>query len=211
MTGQIDDLQVNEDDIPTLTEIVVPGRVQGETATDLPALPTEDGTEPTSGGGFDVTLDELDDLQLVELAEPVAMEPAPEDVDLPLPWAADEAPPASPDTADEIISPEVSVNPVPEAPARVALAEVSAAPTGYTDAVPLIVAAHAKAAAEPGTPTESADENARLRAVVRDIGASLERRLQAEVAQLEQRLRVAIREELDACLRHVKDRGPSAP
>ncbi|MGK2940094.1 MAG: hypothetical protein ACSLFJ_00260 [Immundisolibacter sp.] len=209
MTGQIDDSQLNEDDIPTLTEIVVPGRVQGETATDLPELPTEDGTEPTSGGGFDVTLDELDDLQLVELAEPVAMEPAPEDVDLPLPWAADEAPPASPDTAGQI-SPEVSVNAVPEAPARVALADVSAVPTRYTNAVPLIVAAHAKAETELGTPTVGVDENARLRAVVNDIGASLERRLQAEVAQLEQRLRVAMREELDACLRHVKDHGPSA-
>jgi hypothetical protein len=195
--SQIDDLQGDEDDIPTLTEIVVPGRVQDETESDLTQLPGEVGAEPALEVEFEVTLDELDDLQLVEPTESAESTDA-EDVDLPLPWAVDDPPKTSPDTfVDGVVEGRDVAFPD----------EVAPAPRPSDESVPLIVAVHAKAEMAQ---TESVEvKDAKLRALVNDIADGLELRLQAEIALIEQRLRSVVREELDTRLRQFTDSDPS--
>ena len=175
-----------DDDIPVLTDIVVPGRLQ-------PAAPA--ATEAASGGAdfvFDIdfgagersiappplpasapseiTFGALDG---TANAEPGADAEA--EIDLPLPWT------------------EPAAAPAPAAP--------------RDPAEPLIVAAIAKAAAAPVAPPD-ADAQALLRALLAEIGAGLEQRLRQEMAATEQRLRAALHDELNARLRDLLAAAP---
>lgn len=169
MNGRTDDPQTSEDDIPTLTEIVVPGRIQGAPADDPPPRFDDDADDAL----FDV------DLGMPRQAH--AAPPPAEDTDLPLPAA---------DIPPELLATE-GMQPAVKEP------------------MPLIVAARAKAQAQQARQVK--DEEAQLYALVGEIGDGLEQRLQAEIALIEQRLRAAVREELDTCLQQLKNRSSPAP
>lgn len=99
---------VSDDDIPTLTEIVVPGRLPGSPAAEVEA--------PTDAAAPDFVFDI--DFDRMERAS-VAVEAAPDDdADLPLPWAqaADEAPGGSPAPVEpvEIIAAQPLQSPAEE-------------------------------------------------------------------------------------------------
>jgi hypothetical protein len=162
-----------DDDIPVLTDIVVPGRLRAEVAPVPQSAPPE--------FVFDIDFERAEApgaLPEDRAASPVdvpapgssASGEAPSDFDLPLPWAD---------------------------------AEPAAAPAlRPTDAEPLITAALAKAAAVPVEPPDP-DAQLLLRELLAEVGNGLERRLAQELADTEQRLRAALREELDTRLREL--------
>lgn len=97
---------VSDDDIPTLTDIVVPGRLAGSPATDVEAPPEAAAPDFV----FDIDFDRLE-------RAPAAAEATPDDeTDLPLPWAAavDEAPEQQPAPAEPV---DIIAAPPPEPPA----------------------------------------------------------------------------------------------
>ena len=183
MSGDIREPEPADDDIPVLTDIVVPGRLHPDAAAsgDAPQAPAE--------FSFDVVFQSVDTPGAIGYGSAAhAPEPAPgavadarggdpvdpaggDDIELPLPWA---------DTAP-----------------------ASTAPGARRDrGEPLIVAATAKAAA---TAVEPPDANAQLllRELLAEIGKGMERRLAQEMAQTELRLRAALNEELDTRLREL--------
>jgi predicted glycosyltransferase len=98
---------VSDDDIPTLTDVVVPGRLSGSPAADVEA-PT-DAVAPDFV--FDIDFDRMERAS-------VAAEAAPDDdADLPLPWvqAADDAPGESPAPAEPV---EIIAAPPLQSPAE---------------------------------------------------------------------------------------------
>lgn len=106
---------VSDDDIPTLTDIVVPGR--------LPVPPAADDPAPTESAAPDFVFD-IDFDRMERTA--VAAEAAPDDdADLPLPWAqaADEASGEPPAPVEPV---EIIATPPLQAPA----AEAASAPAG---------------------------------------------------------------------------------
>lgn len=170
MNGEIRDPDPTDDDIPVLTDIVVPGRLRADLPP--PAQPQEQPPEfvfdidftPTPG---DQGCDFHAPPPLAQpRSEPVpdvpagAAAPAQED-DLPLPWAGAHA-------LEQVDTEGASPLPPAEPPSPVA-------------------------AAEPPNP----DAQALLRVLLAEIGNGLERRLEHELALTEQRLRTALREELD--------------
>jgi hypothetical protein len=171
------------EDIPTLTDIVVPGRLRAEP----PPAPS-----PTPAD-FDIEFDQRSALttpravdEVVEDPWPHPAPPAAIDDDLPLPWAderpAPDRPPQADDVADEHASaaePAVPWHaPVPQSPEP----------------------------AEP--PAATPDVEALLGAWLNDVAAALEPRIDAELALAGQRLRAALREELDARLRDLLAASP---
>lgn len=184
MNGETRDPQLpDDDDIPTLTEIVVPGRLRAD------ASAGQGAGQATSDFVFDIDFapKPTPGEQVYEfgvpppLAQPwpeptpdvpaVAAAPLQED-DLPLPWADGSVP--------EQVETE-STSPLPPADA-----------TEPPSPPPV-------AAVEPPDP----DAQALLRALLAEIGNGLERRLVHELALTEQRLRAAVREELDTRLREL--------
>ena len=178
MNGETRDPDPADDDIPVLTDIIVPGRLRADPP---PAQPGEQPPEfvfdidfmpkPTPGE------------QVYEFrvppppAEPVPDAPAVaaaplQDDDLPLPWADA--------TALEPVQ-TASTSPLPPADA-----------TEPPNPPPV-------AAVEPPDP----DAQALLHALLAEIGNGLERRLAHELALTEQHLRAAVREELDTRLREL--------
>ena len=179
MTGDIREPEPADDDIPVLTDIVVPGRLK-------PAPPEVADDTPDFVFDIDFKPDERDasTASAAPPTEPVDDFPvaAPgADLDLPLPWTEAESAP----------------EPIPE-PAPAALPR---------EAEPLIVAAVAKAAARAVEPPD-ADAQQLLRELLAEIGQGLERRLTQEMAQTEQRLRTALNEELDTRLRELLAGAP---
>ena len=178
MSDDIHEPEPADDDIPVLTDIVVPGRLRSANPT------TTDATSVGRDFVFDIDFEDRN--RGVEFPSPPAAPPSPAaptspapdsepeegaDLDLPLPWA--ESTPQS--------------TTVPEPVAR----------PGRTE--PLITAAVAKAAEAVIEPPD-ADAQALLRELLAEIGAGLEQRLALELAATEQRLRAALREELDTRL-----------
>ena len=139
-----------DDDIPTLTDIVVPGRLRAE-----PAAPPSEPPPAPPEFVFDIDFDRRE-----AAAPPPAPRPAaapagadlPADDDLPLPWPDEGAP----------------------APLAAGSGE---APGG-----------------------DAAAGETLLAGLLNDIGARLERRIDAELELTAQRLRAALREELDRTL-----------
>lgn len=185
MNGDIREPEPADDDIPVLTDIVVPGRLHPAAAA------SGDAPQTAAQSAFDGDL-ELPDSPGRSGHDPDgvthAHEPIPgavadaregghadpavgDDIELPLPWA---------DTAPASTAPW----------ARQGRAE------------PLIVAATAKAAATTFEPPD-ADAQLLLRELRAEIGKGLERRLAQEMAQTELRLRAALNEELDTRLREL--------
>ncbi len=179
-----DDIRTPEpadDDIPVLTDIVVPGRLQPATQT------PGDATPAAADFVFDIdfaTGERGVGLPPLPASEPFPapaatpptddLEPAPSaELDLPLPWAQPTSPPARKADDDE----------------------------------PRIVAALAKATATPVEPPD-AEAQTLLRELLAEIGAGLEQRLARELADTERRLRVALREELDTRLRELLAGAP---
>lgn len=176
MSDDIREPAAADDDIPVLTDIVVPGRLRSANPTTTDATP--------AGTDFVFDIDFEDRNRGVEFPPPPAAAPSPAaptspapdsepeagaDLDLPLPWA----------------------EPAPEPAAE---------PLARRDrSEPLITAAVAKAAAAVIEPPD-ADAQALLRELLAEIGAGLEQRLALELAATEQRLRAALREELDTRL-----------
>lgn len=109
---------VSEDDIPTLTDIVVPGRLPGSLAADVEA-PTESAAPDFV---FDIDFDRMERSSVADEAAPD------DDADLPLPWAqaTDEAPGDSPAPVEPV---EVIAAPPLQSPAQQAA-------TAQADAVP---------------------------------------------------------------------------
>jgi hypothetical protein len=179
MNGDMREPDPADDDIPVLTDIVVPGRLK-------PAPPEATDSTPDFVFDIDFKPDERDASAATAAppAEPVDDFPlaAPgADLDLPLPWTEPES------------APEPTPEPAPAARPR--------------EADPLIVAAVAKAAAQAVEPPD-ADAQALLRELLAEIGQGLERRLAQEMAQTEQRLRAALQEELDTRLRELLAGAP---
>ncbi len=191
MNGQTREPEPNDDDIPTLTEIIVPGRLPAGAVDDAAPSPDahttpESELESDSEFVFDIDFERAQasgENPYEHRAPPPSAEaqphlaPAPEsgstprtdeDGDLPLPWSAQHPP-------------EFTQAPPP--------ASSPAAPE------PLIVAAQAKAQAVAVAQTQ-----ALLRSRMDDAAANIEQRLHDELAQIELRLRVALREELDRTL-----------
>ena len=175
MNGDIREPEPADDDIPVLTDIVVPGRLQptAREATDAtPDFVLDIDFERDQRGASTPT-----EAQPAAPLDDSVAAPGP-DLDLPLPWTEPEPAPGLPS------------EPAPPSAIRSSAAE------------PLIVAAVAKAAAAAIEPPD-ADAQALLRELLAEIGQGLERRLAQEMAQTEQRLRAALREELDARLREL--------
>ena len=177
MNGEIRDPDPADDDIPVLTDIVVPGRLRAELPP--PAQPQEQPPEFVFDIDFAATPQPGDQDQGYDFRAPPLpaqpwSEPAPDvpavaaasaqEDDLPLPWAGARAP--------EQVETE-SASPLP-------LAEAAEPPSPV-------------AVAEPPDP----DAQALLRVLLAEIGNGLERRLAHEMTLTEQRLRTALREELD--------------
>jgi hypothetical protein len=190
MNGETRDPQLPDDnDIPTLTEIVVPGRLRAQP-------PAADGAgQAPPEFVFDIAFAPTDargEQPYAFRARALAAEPEIEpnfdfrgqasspvqDADLPLPWAA-QGPP----------------EPVVETQAA-----APAMQPDETQPPPIVVpgAAPAVTVAPP-----DADAQALLRALLAEIGSGLEQRLHEELALTEQRLRAALREELDTRLREL--------
>nr|ART38815.1 G252 [uncultured bacterium] len=173
MNGEIRDPQLPDDDIPTLTEIVVPGRLRADASAgqgagqatpefvfDIDFTPRPTPGEQVYEFGVPQPLEQpLPDVPAVAAA------PLQED-DLPLPWA-DASAPEQVETENTAPLPPVDAT-EPPSPRPVA-------------------------AVEP----PDADAQALLHALLAEIGSGLERRLHDELALTEQRLRSAVREELD--------------
>ena len=175
-----------DDDIPVLTDIVVPGRLQSARPT------TTDAASAGTDFVFDIDFEDRD--RSVEFPPQPAVEPSPAaptspapdlepeagaDLDLPLPWAE--------------FTPQSTT--VPEPVARPERTE------------PLITAAVAKAAEAVIEPPD-ADAELLLRELLAEVGTGLELRLTQELAATEQRLRAALREELDPRLRELLAGSP---
>lgn len=174
MNGDIREPDPADDDIPVLTDIVVPGRLQsampdaGQAPDGPPEFVFDIDFEPQSE--HRATSNDVRPAAPAIAPEPEGLADAPDgaladapsgrDTDLPLPWAG--------------TRPE----PVRDA------------------SEPLIVAAFAKSAATRVEPPDP-DAQALLRVLLAEIGDGLERRLHEELALTEQRLRSAVREELD--------------
>lgn len=174
MNGEIRDPDPVDDDIPVLTDIVVPGRLQAaspdpaEAEQVAPEFVFDIDFNPKAERGL--TRDDFRAAEPVFAPEPEGVADAPEgafpkgppgqDAELPLPWA---------DLAPE---------------------------PGRDASEPLIVAAFAKSAAARVEPPDP-DAQTLLRALLEEIGSGLERRVEQELALTEQRLRTALREELD--------------
>lgn len=142
-----------DDDIPTLTDIVVPGRLRAEP---VPAAASEPPPAPPDFV-FDIDIDfDRREAAAPSPAPPPVAAPAgpdlPADDDLPLPWPDEGAP----------------------APLAAGSGE---APGG-----------------------DAAAGETLLAGLLNDIGARLERRIDAELELTAQRLRAALREELDRTL-----------
>lgn len=179
--------QPDDDDIPTLTEIIVPGRLRAEPPVDDGAAPAPPGFvfdidfAPTDARGEQAYDSRAQSPAAESISEPAFELPAQaslpgQEAELPLPWAAKNRP--------ERVETE------------------AAAPAIHPGEMePLVVAPGARAGGglEPPDP----DAQARLRELLAEIGNGLERRLQEELALTEQRLRAALREELDTRLREL--------
>lgn len=186
MSDDIREQPPADDDIPVLTDIVVPGRLQ----TAVPAAGDARSAEADfvfdidfEGGERRLGLAPLPASVPFPATTPVSTPPAQEpdpaadsDLDLPLPW----------------------IEPAPEPL------------TGHDEAEPLITAALAKAAAASVEPPD-ADAQLLLRELLSEIGDGLERRLTQEMADTERRLRAALREELDSRLRDLLAAAPPHP
>ena len=180
MSDDIREQPPADDDIPVLTDIVVPGRLQ----TAVPAAGDARSAEADfvfdidfEGGERRLGLAPLPASVPFPATTPVSTPPAQEpdpaadsDLDLPLPW----------------IEPAPGPEPL----------------TRRDEAEPLITAALAKAAAASVEPPD-ADAQLLLRELLSEIGDGLERRLTQEMADTERRLRAALREELDTRLREL--------
>jgi hypothetical protein len=152
------DTQAADDDIPTLTDIVVPGRLRTEPA---PAAASEPPPAPPDFV-FDIDFDRRQTAPPPAAPMPAAAPPAVDvaaDDDLPLPW---------PDEGE---------------PCVVVAQTADVAP------------------ADAGMPAAGkANAEALLAELLNDIGARVERRIDAELELAGQRLRAALREELDRTL-----------
>jgi len=189
MNGETRDPQLpDDDDIPTLTEIVVPGRLRAQS-------PAADGADPAPPEFvFDIAFAPTDvrgeqpyDFRAQALAAEPEIEPAfdfpgqqasppAQDAELPLPWA-DQSPPEQFETQAAAPAVQPDETPPPIVPPDIAPA----------------------ATVEP----PDADAQALLRALLAEIGNGLEQRLHDELTLTEQRLRAAVREELDTRLRQL--------
>jgi hypothetical protein len=193
MNGETRDPQLpDDDDIPTLTEIVVPGRLRAEPpAADGAGQAPPEFVFDIAFAPTDVRGEQPYDFRAQALAAEPDSEPAfdfpdqaaspVQDAELPLPWA-DQSPPEQIET--HAAAP--AVQPGEMQP-----------PTITPDTTPA-------ATVEP----PDADAQALLRALLAEIGSGLEQRLQAELALTEQRLRAAVREELDTRLRELLAGAP---
>ncbi|MDD3649873.1 hypothetical protein [Immundisolibacter sp.] len=142
-----DDIRMPEpdqDDIPTLTDIVVPGRP--------PAQPAPPASEPPPEFVFDIDFDHRQTAAPTPAVAPPAVDVSADD-DLPLPWSDEGGPSA-------------------------------------------VVAQTADVAPAAG----GSNAEALLAELLNDIGARLQRRIDAELELAGQRLRAALREELDRTL-----------
>lgn len=177
------------EDIPTLTDIVVPGRLRAEP----PPAPAPTPTPTPSDFVFDIEFDQRSALTTPRAVDEVAEDPWPHpappaaiDDDLPLPWADERLAPDRPPQADDVADEQAAAaepadpwqTPVPQMPEP----------------------------AEP--PAATADVEALLGAWLNDVAAALEPRIDAELALAGQRLRAALREELDARLRDLLAASP---
>jgi hypothetical protein len=157
MSGDTRAPEPADDDIPTLTDIVVPGRLRAEP---VPAAASE---PPPAQPDFvfDIDFDRREAAAPPPAPRPAAAPPGadlPADDDLPLPW---------PDVGEPcvVVAQTAEVAPTASAPAA-----------GKTNAEAL------------------------LAELLNDIGVRLERRIDAELELTAQRLRAALREELDRTL-----------
>jgi hypothetical protein len=179
-----------DDDIPTLTEIVVPGRLPAHGADPVPPTPPEfvfdidfTGAETSAAEPYDYRTQPVPAVS-EPVVEPPTRLPASEEADLPLPWSTD-------------------------SPPGLAMARTPPSPVRSEATEPLIVAAHAKAQADTVRAASADDPRAALlRELLDEIGAGLEQRLRDEMVLTEQRLRTALGEELD---RKLRDLLASAP
>lgn len=188
MNGETRDPELpDDDDIPTLTEIVVPGRLRAE-------RPVADGAgQAPPEFVFDIDFASADargdppyDFRAQSPAAEPDFEPAfglsaevpsqGQEAELPLPWAA-------------------------ESPPEQVEAE-TAAPATYPDEAEAFTVVPGATAAVHVDPTDP-HAQALLRALLAEIGNGLERRLHDELALTEQRLRAALREEIDTRLREL--------
>jgi len=192
-TQPVDDAE----DIPVLTDIVVPGRLRAEPP------PAQAPSDFVFDIEFDrpaaVTAPPAQDEALERRWESESPAPiAAVDDDLPLPWADER--PATPAPADVSGAP---VEPTPEA-VSAPLPPRDREP----DAVePPIVAAAAEESAASAWPPDT-DAERLLRELLVEVGNGLERRLAQELADTERRLRAALREELDTRLRELLAGAP---
>ncbi len=177
MNGEIRDPELpDDDDIPTLTDIVVPGRLRADPSAGegagqaTPEFVFDIDFTPKPTPGEQVYDFRAPPTEPVPDAPAVAAPPLQED-DLPLPWADGSAPEQ---VETESTSPPPADATQPPSPPPVA-------------------------AVEPPDP----DAQALLRALLAEIGNGLEQRLAHELALTEQRLRAAVREELDTRLREL--------
>ena len=179
-------------DIPTLTDIVVPGRLRAEPP------PAEVPTSAPSDFVFDIEFDQrpaappqapqapIDDVADAPWMRAPAPPSTPVDDDLPLPWGDERPAPDRLPQVDDVVGEHASAAepadpwhiPVPQSPEP----------------------------AEP--PAATPDIEALLGAWLNDVAAALEPRIDAELALAGQRLRAALREELDARLRDLLAASP---
>ncbi len=181
MNGQTRDPELpDDDDIPTLTEIVVPGRLRAEPPAD------EGAGQAPSEFVFDI-----------DFASPGARRDQPYDAGVETPAAAIVDEPAFELPADASATVQEAELPLPWAagsePAQVGT-ETASPVSDTADLEPMTAAPAVPAGGvEPSDPAAQA----LLREALTEIGDSLERRLQDELALTEQRLRAVLREELD--------------
>lgn len=193
MNGETRDPQLpDDDDIPTLTEIVVPGRLRAQSAAsdgtgqappefvfDIAFAPTDVRGEQSYDSRAQVPAAEPDSEPAFDF--PGQASSPVQDAELPLPWA-DQSPPEPVQT------------------------QAAAPPVQPHETQPPIITPDTTFAATIDSPDP--DPQALLRALLADIGNGLEQRLQAELALTEQRLRAAVREELDTRLRELLAGAP---
>lgn len=176
------------EDIPTLTDIVVPGRLRAEPP---PAAAPSDFV-------FDIEFDQrpapttpaaIDEVVESPWSRPPTAPSAPIDDDLPLPWGDERPAPATPAPSHDL-------------PSESGVADE---PTDDWNA-PVPDAPHPDQP-QPTTPA-TPDIEALLGDWLNDIAAALEPRIDAELALAGQRLRAALREELDTRLRELLAGAP---
>lgn len=187
MSDDLQGAQPVEDveDIPTLTDIVVPGRLRAEPP------PAPSPTPTPADFVFDIEFDPrpspttpaaIDEVVESPWSRPPAAPSAPIDDDLPLPWGDERPAPITPAPSHDLPSErEVADEPTDDwhAPVPDALHPDEPQPTA------------------PATP----DIEALLGDWLNDIAAALEPRIEAELALAGQRLRAALHDELNARLR----------